>query len=480
MSQLSLQTDPYQTCPETTMSYAEKYFAHVDTPALSVLPKETFLEWMTLDQLKRPRDNMVLYAILAVGSVFATGSAAAADRSDFSNVISSDTEALDGSTLHFMLVKLILASLQHLQGDYDEASELYISVYKIGQKEFLGGSSDQYHATPPSAFGLDRGRMIECAKRATWLADIMSCLSSCRSPYVQKRSMWEFQYAHHWNVPVTLDSNTMSWPDLSRIATALREVAAMAGTPLALRQHRTQVDFDATKARLDACRAIFRGERGDQAAGYEMLAVQQLDILYFFAMVLLYRRAYPPGSEPEALAHYAGQTFVYACKILDVAQQLSNSQNENAPEFTMLSPFIGLAIFEAIDVVTARGTMYDLQREASRVMSIMSTGFETLEKLSRFSRSACEQRDLAKQRMVALLRVTMIKQDGNNGGFYFSKSMQVSSSEWEQDVMYCCPLMEYFEEMNWSSLIQLDGDFFCLDADEHDDQMMNVSPGWRM
>lgn len=469
-------TDLYETYPEMTMSYAEKYFAHVDTPALSVLPRRSFLEWIRQDRDKKPRDNMVLHAVIAVGSVFASGDAASAHRSEFANICSSATEDFHGSTLHLLLTRLILASLQHLQEDYDKASELYISVYRTGQVEFLGSPAHQDIATPQSAFGLDKGAMIECAKRATWLAGVMSSLGSSRSPYVEKWSMRKFQYSHRSNVQsVMLDSNTSSWPDLSRMATALREVAAMAGTPLALWQHDTEITMNTIKNRLDAWNDVFRGNcaRG-QATGYRGLADQQVGILYLFAKVLLHRRAYPPRSGREALAHYAHEAFVNARQILDVAEQLSNSKTGNAPEFTMLSPFIGLAIFEAFDIVTARGTMYHLHGDDSSVMSMMSAGLETLETLSQSWYSAREQRDLALDRMKTLVRTANTKQSGN-GGFYFSKSMQVSS-EWEQDVMYSCPLPEYFSEMNWSTLIQSDGDFCCLDGDDQ----MNVSLGWRI
>ncbi|KIW11416.1 hypothetical protein PV08_10716 [Exophiala spinifera] len=478
MSPLSLQTDLYQTYPEMTMSYAEKYFAHVDTPALSVLPKGPFLEWIMLDRSKRPRDNTVLYTVLAVGSVFANGSAAAAHLSEFSQIGSSGIDALGGSLLHLMLTTLLFANLRHLQGDYDGAAELYISVYKMGQRELSSRPADQGTATPPWAFGLDRGSMMECAKRATWLADVMLCLGSCRCPYAQRQSMWEIQHAHQNSVhdSLSLDGSTVSRPDLILIATALREVAVMAGTPRALWQHETNVNFETIRSRLDTWDVAFQGNRArGQVSARRSSADQQVDILYFFAKALLHRRACPPWSGPEAQAHYAHEAFVNASKILRVAQQLSNSRTEDASAFTMLCPFIGLAIFEAFDIITARGTMYHLHGEESRVMSMMSAGLETLEALSQSWHGGREQLDSAKKRMEIMLRMTLPNQNGN-GGFYFSKSMQ-ASGEWEQDVMYSCPLLDYFDEMDWSSLIQLDGNFCCLDGE---DQQMNLSLSWRI
>jgi hypothetical protein len=62
--------DPYAVDRDLTMAYTRKYFDHVDSATTCMLPKNAFLRWIRESHKKTEPERMLLYAILAMGTVF--------------------------------------------------------------------------------------------------------------------------------------------------------------------------------------------------------------------------------------------------------------------------------------------------------------------------------------------------------------------------------------------------------------------------
>lgn len=63
--------DPFTTEPETTLHLLDLYLMHVNNATVCMFPRHTFWHWVKTCRHKSDRETMVLYAVLAVGSIFA-------------------------------------------------------------------------------------------------------------------------------------------------------------------------------------------------------------------------------------------------------------------------------------------------------------------------------------------------------------------------------------------------------------------------
>jgi hypothetical protein len=78
--------DPYQLDPDVTIYYMNKYFSQIDSATSCVLPKNAFLHWVKDCRTKSPQDIMLMYAILAMGTVFELRAEAEACESPLSKL----------------------------------------------------------------------------------------------------------------------------------------------------------------------------------------------------------------------------------------------------------------------------------------------------------------------------------------------------------------------------------------------------------
>ena len=70
--QLALQweQDPYETDPRLTMHLLDLYFLHAGRATYGMFPRRPFLAWIETDREKNQDHLMLVYSVLAMGSLF--------------------------------------------------------------------------------------------------------------------------------------------------------------------------------------------------------------------------------------------------------------------------------------------------------------------------------------------------------------------------------------------------------------------------
>jgi hypothetical protein len=487
--------DPYQLDPEVTIYYTNKYFSQIDSATSCILPRKAFLRWVRDCRSKSPRDIMLMYAILAMGTVFEPRPESKRLQTTFIEVANMAL-LKNGDTFSLQLVqaKLIMTLFAFSQGQYNQAWDYCGSALRVAfaLKFHTEEGVAAFEDSAALDFGLNPATLKECRRRTFWSAYIMDCFNGCCSTAVASvvRSECSIRLPcsqpayERSEIPATAFSLIPSRgePDddfknrrdiqevgvlgyLVEIATLFSEVVSRMAKN---KPDVSKMDLAGSEAfhrdilrRLQAWDQLMKTTLHSGHAGTE--PVDGLNILDHYTAMILHRYFQTSKASDAAIREHVQGAYEHARLLLEMVQRLSNDHGRGRASFRFatMSPFSGFAITAALDIITAAGTMADLMGHKSRIMSLVSSGVEALEGLVDFWHSARQQRDMIKRRLSILLDATTRPAD-IHGAFYFGQPMQ-SPAGMEQDVVYGLPRRQYFEALGWDDRIHPGGDFHRLD-----------------
>lgn len=165
--------DPYLYDPEATMRFLELFFAQSAREVSIMFPRNAFTRWVRLCREKCQRECMVLYAVLALGSVFAEN-----EFSSFAKTCADRAgqavSRIDGKfSLALVQARLLVAGYNHLIGkdstgwDLSGSALRVISAMRLNSEEGCGEDLDEYTRR---YYGFSREQLKECRRRTFWTA----------------------------------------------------------------------------------------------------------------------------------------------------------------------------------------------------------------------------------------------------------------------------------------------------------------------
>lgn len=490
MTSFHWSTDPVELDRGLTLHYISKYFSHVDAATYYTLPRKAFTSWVKESNSKSPADKMLLYAMMAMGTVFARRPDSDSHRSLFTGFAEEAiARNADRFSLQLLQTRLILALLAFSQGQYNKAWDLCGSAVRTGFG-LRYNTEEGVRAVRPHEgleFQFDYKTLVECRRRTFWSAYIMDCFNGCCSATVHSvyRSQCHlrlpctqaaYESGHIRETPFAIEmslgadgiSHVGLLGFLVEIATIFHEVVDHIGQSnkrhwehhndeLGRFHHDTMNKLNSWDIQLNT---HLHGARDGEA---ESGSVSGLHILYHYTAMLVNRYVRHGEIDQQAIDFRVAKAYSHAKSMLELVQRLSNDEEKDAPlfRFATTSPFTGFAITAALDVITAAGTLADLMDHKSETMSLISSGLEALESLVDYWHSAARQRDMIKRRLGVLLSAT--KRASELGrAFYFGERMQ-SPFPLEQDIVYGIGRARYFQALGWAGRIHDEGDFYQLD-----------------
>ncbi len=492
MSNFSWHADPAAVESGLILYYVGKYFSYVDGATYCTLPRKIFTRWVQECENKSVADAMLLYAMVAMGTVFSRRPDSDTHRVLFTQLAEEAAiKTADRFSLQLLQTRRILALLAFSQGQYDRAWDLYGSAVRtaFGLKYNTEAGVRASRGKGPLAFGLDYDTLVECKRRTFWSVYIMDCFNGCCSTTVAAvpRSHCHIrlpcgQSAYEsGRIPLTSFELDVSdgTGDVSQvgllgylveIATILHDTVDQTNrlSPDSTERYNGEVDklYHASMSRLyrwdsQLRRHLHKPRKGDEKSE----PVSGLHILYHYTAILLHRYVHHAGLDQKAINLRITGAFHHAQLMLEAVQRLSNGEEQDDPlfRFASTSPFGGFAITTALDVITASGTLSDLMDNKSQMMSLISSGLEAVESLVDFWHSAARQREMIKRRLCILLNATKRASDFN-GAFYFGEPME-SAFRLEQDIIYGIGRLRYFQALGWAEKIHHEGEFHRLDPE---------------
>jgi hypothetical protein len=168
--------DPYESDPETTMHYIESYFSNVNDGLYNIFPHASFILWLKSSLTKSAEEKMLLYSMMALGSIFS-------DRPD----------KVVALRRYSRIARFAVQKSQHMLSLQLAQSHLIFSLWYYATG-FLVGCWDSIGAAGRAVsglrynmesggvvvdpkqicdYGLHPRALIECRRRTFWVAFVL-------------------------------------------------------------------------------------------------------------------------------------------------------------------------------------------------------------------------------------------------------------------------------------------------------------------
>ncbi|KAK3684961.1 hypothetical protein B0T22DRAFT_516764 [Podospora appendiculata] len=403
------QTDPYVSDPQSVISTISSFFVHADATALRFLPERAFKTWVQSSaHRKSPEDLMVVYSILAVGVALS---------GDTKNVAHEYAQvaryASEHTALSLQLVQTrILLSLYYLSvsrsSDGNDMSSGAISAATFMQHNLeLERTQDGALSTFP--YNMTRAGYAECRRRTFWSCFILERLNGLFPRRVGIISTEDIfirfpaevrSFEEQVGVPTPGFEPNFSALQHQRagvgVMAYLVQIVAVWGDVMTsiyrLSNRSSPQDFDFGKfhqrmlSRLEDWVSTLPAQFSFCPANVDTIPREDqgtlilMHLLYHLTVVKLHRHVLPQYLTTAQRFRYAWVSQEHARKLLEVACTVAKESNmgrSNKPP-----PFTGYAILEAIDVLSAEGSMRDLPSlidglaMARSVLEILGTVWE--------------------------------------------------------------------------------------------------------
>ncbi|KAH0840544.1 hypothetical protein FOPE_05705 [Fonsecaea pedrosoi] len=497
VSDFSWDLDPYQLNRSLTWDYVNKYFEHVDGVTYHILPKELFRPWIRSHQTKSLADKMLLYAILAMGTVFASRQPQSKHHQDVFLEIVNKAIIKNGDMFSLQLIqtKLILGLFAFSQGQYNRASDHCGSALRtaLGLRYNTEEGVSTIEGQDPLDLGLSQEMLVECRRRTFWAAYLLDSFSRCWSASVTTVNRFDchlrlpcaeaaYEAGHVPLAPFILEapkddqgsrpgtplesSEVGSFGYLVEIAAIFSEVMSTVNrgkTQSPGKDRSTMGTFrNDIGARLKTWDYHMKRQALQDQDGRE--TVSGFYVIYHYTLMVLNRYIDYAEMDRSRVSVCVKRVHDHARHTLGLVQRLrehGDDKHDYSHQFVMLSPFSGFAIIAALDVVTATGPVSTLMGHESQIMSLIGSVVPVLEGLKDHWHSGRQQQEVADRRLRALLRVSS-KAFQFNGAYYFAHPMQ-SRVDMDHDVTYGLCRNRYFEAMGWEETLHHDGEFQRLD-----------------
>ena len=483
---LSWDVDPFEAMPDMTKHYLDHYFTNINTASYCMYPRDRFMEWVRRDREKTQAEKMLLYAMLAHGSLFSSRAAKTrnTDRKFFENIArQAMCKSVGTFSLPMVQTRLILAMLYYAPGNTFRSWDYCGMAIRAacGMKLNVEKGLQCITADERPDFSFDSATLVECRRRTFWSAYIMDRFSGFGSGHLcmlQNRNCLlrlpcsESAYARgeipktpFFHTPI-IDPNLSLEADRSGLGMMAHfvEVSAIWGDVLAQAyrsEYQSVEQYGAPAeefhqqqmARLQNWKAglgthlhpsqdnIDRAFHGGYIGGFVSLWM-----LYHCAAMKLCRHVRFQYLGQEHIGRNLAQARHHAHEILCMMPSLAKANRERRmPESTFIisTPFIGYGIFTSVDILTAAGSL----REFPALLKLLSNGSEVMEELAQYWSPAKRQWRMVGERFDNLLSAV---QEGAKGAkrektektaFYAKKSMEVTFGL-EHDLIYDVPLAQ--------------------------------------
>lgn len=172
--------DPYEVDADITMHYIETYFVHINAATYRIFPRQLFLRWLKGKTTKSPDDLMILYTMLAMGSVFSFRAERKHEGSLFSKIARYAVEKNHGNySIQLVQSRLLLAFYHFAAGESHKAWDYGGMGFRVasGLKLNLEEGVTDIRDDDVMDYGLNRHALAECRRRTFWSAYMMDVSS---------------------------------------------------------------------------------------------------------------------------------------------------------------------------------------------------------------------------------------------------------------------------------------------------------------
>lgn len=171
-------SDPYEVEPEETLRYLNSFFDNVNSTVYCMFPRDHFMRWVRRCQKKSGSERMLLYAMIALGSVFITDG----QQSPFAQgcadmAFHAVAEKHGRFSLPLVQSRLLLSLYSFASGregsawDYCGSAFRAIGALHLNTENGCSEVTQEY--APRAYFRMPTDQLVECARRTFWAAFLL-------------------------------------------------------------------------------------------------------------------------------------------------------------------------------------------------------------------------------------------------------------------------------------------------------------------
>lgn len=471
----SWDNDPFAVDPSLTQSCLKSFFKHFNEQLYSIFPQQKFLDWAYGGRTKSAHDKLLLYSMMALGTVFSAGAPHELQEL-FAGIVEQNVHSENYlPTLQVVQARLFMTMFRFSRGELTMARDTCASVMRMAMGLRL---NTEPTVMEPLCFGLDDSLTRECRRRTFWTAYMIdSTLHYCVEPTarvpaiecelrlpcddeVYSRGLvgaTPFAKLKGSICDVPLSPLSSQLAKVIGITTIMREIISYLQCLRGLQPgqvRNTQMHFqEGIIRRLEQWRqqvigrsaqqGLAAGKDEDERLHYE--APSPLMLLLHFAKILLFRHLRHDLMTREQVEASVRGARHEAHELLELLLRLGERNSGNA--LTTVCPITGFATFIAVDVITAAGFMssamennadhhhstHPAHMEVS-FMDLLQAGLMTLDSLGLYWTTAKRQAKQVKSRFFSFMSAR--NNLGNHKEAYYIESPMYSPFGMEQDVLY--------------------------------------------
>lgn len=440
------QTNPFGTHPMLVADLISVFFKHVPETAYCMFPEGPFKAWVLSVSEKSADDMMLVYTILALGTVFSLKSEHKSFGARFAAV---SRFACDNSRFSLQLVqsRVLLALYYFANNNAEDAWDFCGAALRAASGLKLNlemeKTDDAYRKSYP--YGLTRAGFAECRRRTFWSCYLMDRFNGfcsghlsivqsddvfLRLPCDVKSFESQLDIQNPYFDPATPPIQNINWTIgsmayLINITTIWGHVMAnvyrtsQRPSPTTTRNSFPAFYEDATRRlriwndALPAC-YTFSAENLARASSEGKLGTfMMMHTVYNTTAMKLNRYIQQYNLTNSQLAHHVAVSKQHAEDLLRMVDTLTALKASASPRHgdvptKFSSPFVGYAIVSAIDILTAKITANAIP---NRLMSFQGAQ-SILAELAQFWQSSKNQNALIQQRVRDLTEAVRTRGEG--------------------------------------------------------------------
>jgi hypothetical protein len=474
--QLALQweQDPFETDPRLTMHLLDLYFLHAGRATYGMFRRRPFLAWVEDSRDKDQDHLMLLYSVLALGSLFSTDPDKRALGKRFASVASYAAERRFGKfSLQLCQTRLMVGLYYFARGRSQEAWDLCgaglraLSALKLNTEE---GVKELADSSANLDYGFDRWTYEECCRRTFWSGLLMDVSHDVNKAPTSIDFPLQQRYSGFFGgtlFVISLEDAFVRLPCPDKMYEAStpcetpffdEELLSGTASPSPVLGHMAYLCLISTiwgEVLTFASRATHRPDNGYErhydifySKIYEKLEAwqamlsadlrytpQNLDksivegyvgtfvsihALHYAAIIRLNRQIRIRAMPAEKTRRNIEQAFRNASDFLSMMHSLAavNRQQRlpatTASEFVFSTPFPGYALMLSVDVLTSAGTFTTLPN----LVETISTTMTCIDELAGFWASAKAQQKTVSNRVKQLTEIAVQEGQGVRNGSY--------------------------------------------------------------